>query len=75
MYAMRSSGAVKDPYCIGSRGASFGTPCYYTCVTLTRKVRLGWSNLARVNNPADHPLLKGLARSGMQPPPAATSEG
>jgi hypothetical protein len=28
------SGAVEDPCCIDSRGASFATPCYYICVTL-----------------------------------------
>ena len=35
MSTVHSSGAVADPCCAGSRGASFGTPCYYICVTLT----------------------------------------
>jgi hypothetical protein len=26
--------AVEAPCCVGSRGASFGTPCHYICVTL-----------------------------------------
>jgi superoxide dismutase len=34
MSIVHSSGAVADPCCAGSRGASFGTPCYYICVTL-----------------------------------------
>jgi hypothetical protein len=35
MSIVHSSGAVADPCCAGSRGASFGTPCYYICVTLS----------------------------------------
>jgi hypothetical protein len=32
--------AVEAPCCVGSRGASFGTPCHYICVTLMYRICL-----------------------------------
>jgi hypothetical protein len=29
--------SMEAPCCVGSRGASFGTPCHYICVTLSRQ--------------------------------------